>query len=154
MNQELSNLIGILLAIVLGYLLGQAQYWHENRLAINLEVWKERCAAYKKLMEYLGALTVSKYPDSNEEITYYDLLKLIRNLQDWYFTNGGGLLLTEESREKYRMAEAAIRNKLENQLRGINETGRRSHSDANNDYDFIRELLAALRIEISRDLLG
>ena len=152
MNQELLHITGLLVAVLLGYLLGQARYWHDNRLAINLEIWKERCGAYKKLMEHLGALL--KEPGREEEITYYDLVKLARNFQDWYFTGGGGLLLTEESRKKYWIAQEAIQRKLDSQLMLMREQGRKLPPETDNDYDSIRELLSALRAEISRDLLG
>lgn len=151
MNTELLNIAGALLAVLIGYLLGHEQHWYKARhAAVGVEMWKARSAVYKKLMEHIGLLPA--WPSRKHETTYYDLLKLTRQLRDWYYTDGGGLFLSEDSRKKYQAVQQAIRDRLEDRIADNREVRDKLESRALDDYDLIRDLLSALRKEMSKDL--
>lgn len=139
LDQITPALIGALTGVIAAY----ATSYLKFRQEISSGTLERRFEAYLKIWKQTGLLP--EWPRS-EEVTYQDLKQLSEGFRDWYF-EGGGMLLSHNSRKKYgdlqKIATKAYQN-AENEKDHLRDA----------DYEQVRASCSTLRSALTEDLLS
>lgn len=138
-----------LITAVLGFLFGQRKVHLEFNKELAIEIWKERCTQYKKLIHLMEVLP--KWPNEKGKVKYSNMLETAGKLKGWYFA-GGGLFLSFKSRNCYFDVQIIITEHLLN-----NNFADENKLDEFLDditYEKVRGKMSSLRTELTNDLLS
>jgi hypothetical protein len=119
---------------------GRVQARREYVLTHNAELWHARFDHYKGL--WLLTSDLPRYwPDENP--TRRDLAKTIERMHQWFFA-GGGLLLSNSSRDKYLQ--------VQDRLFEISRSGRSGTRIGDEEVNALFQVGEDLRVQLSKDL--
>lgn len=143
-------LVGVLTSAILGYYFGQQKMIAEHKKELTAEVWKKRCEYYIQLTDKMRK--VPKWPSEQGKIKYIDLFDMSTDFKNWYF-DGGGLFLTEQTRDVYRSVQRFVSDTL------LDKHFEKSYPKMNEivspeDYVKMYAHLSRLRTSLTTDLLS
>lgn len=155
---------GVLITAVVSYSIGRRNYHKENLQEVAIELWKNRLTQYQELMKLMIALPL--YPSKAGDTNWGNLEQLSKDLRQWYF-NGGGLLLTTESRKKYSAIQEHILDSQAEFSKGdklskckifkydkenVEKKDKKKDEEKDNAYSVFQSMLSDLRTELTNDL--
>lgn len=136
--EKISELV---LTFLLGSVAGVAiKNWFDYQYTVYKELWGKRHESYKLMFKISAALPLYPAP---LELTHETLRHTSEQIRDWYF-EGGGLLLSANSRDAYFNVQKNIRSVLATKATMVDAV----------QYEQIREALSALRTEFTNDLMS
>lgn len=139
MENIVESIVSFLIGSVAGVML---KNWFDYKLMVYEELWKKRFDAYKVVFQISSALPL--YPES-VILSAEELKEVSEKLRDWYF-DGGGMLLSNVSRDAYFDVQESIKNILKD--------GKQNEFISSVDYDAVRNKFSTLRTEFSNDLMS
>ncbi|MGY1697372.1 hypothetical protein ACI780_20935 [Geodermatophilus sp. SYSU D00814] len=115
----------------------------DRLMQVDLDLRNKRDSAYRPLWE-LGK-QLSRYPP-NPRFTYNDARALALKLKDWYFSDQGGMYLSQEAQLAYRRLQEELASVAENDGPG------EMWVSAQADYERLYTAFSSLRTELTVDL--
>ena len=104
----LSSLIVVVLTALFALLTNRQKFREDLQAKYDASIHSQRSAAYLTLWQKLEVLAKFAPPES---VTPKRLGQLSRDLREWFF-QGGGLYLSDESREGYLQIQSWIKREL------------------------------------------
>ena len=136
------KIILAVIGVVAGFMGGIGKSWLDSRKQIDQSLRDARSNVYDLLWKMTGLLP--EWPRA-EDVTYEKLEELSRKMRNWYFNEGGGILLSANARDSYGEVQKAITGVL-----AQNKTGPVPPSHPH--YEMIRKLCSAMRTQLTEDL--
>ena len=137
----MEDLVKVIVILIIGGVLGGfIATYIDFRKQIFSEIWQKRFDHDKKLWAISGHLP--KWP-KDTSVTYKKLYNISVGLKNWYFNDGGGILLSTKSRELYGELQKILTLKLNKESNDVISV---------EDYNVVMHAFSTLRTQMIKDL--